>query len=450
MGRLRVKILIAIAMLTVMCSTISVPWPALGQVQTNNAITDVDGILVGHSTNAAGSVGTTVVYAPDTAIGAFDVRGGWPITVETDLMDPKNLVQKVNAIVISGGGQVGLEPRTGVMRCLEERQEGFSVGVTAAEVVPIVPGAAINDVGRIGDTAKPTADDGYQACMTAADGPVTQGNVGAGTGAVAGGIKGGFGTASSNLGNGVWVGAAVAVGSYGRPWVPGSCVLHFARYAALGAEYGTYQPPSASECAAADGKLPVEVGNSVAVVATNFALSKAQAEKMAGIGQDGLARAITPSHTSLDGDPVFALSTGTLEVVGDCQANAPSLAPTVCAIVLNSIFAMAADTLSRAVNHAILEAQTVGAVKSYCDTFPSSCGQASAQAKDAALVGGVSGRSSVPDGAPGSVERSLVLTLMLLIGSAVLYKLAIRSRSSKADLRESPQVAVSHYGRGMK
>lgn len=446
MGRTRVRTFVAIAMLTVTCSTVAIPWPALAQA-TNNAITDVDGILVGHSTNAAGFVGSTVVYAPDGAIGAVDVRGGWPITVETDLMDPRNLVQKVNAVVISGGGQFGLEPRTGVMRCLEERQEGFSVGVTPAEVVPIVPGAAINDFGRIGESAKPTADNGYQACMTAADGTVAQGNVGAGTGAVAGGIKGGFGTASSNLGNGVWVGAAVAVGSYGRPWVPGSCVLHFSRYATLGAEYGTYEPPSAAECAAAGSKLPIEIGNSVAVVATNFALSKAQAQKMAGIGQDGLARAIRPSHTSLDGDAVFALSTGSLEAVGDCQAQAPHLLPIICAIVLNSIFSMAADTLSRAVNHAILEAQTVGAVKSYCDTFPSSCGQASAQAKDVTLVGGV---SSPPDGVPSGVRPLLVLTLMLLIGFAVLYQLSMRSRSSKADLRESPQVARSRTGRGMK
>jgi L-aminopeptidase/D-esterase-like protein len=274
------------------------------------------------------------------------------------------------------------------MRCLEERQEGFLVGITPAEVVPIVPGAAINDVGRIGSSAKPTADNGYQACMTAADGPVAQGNVGAATGAVAGGMKGGFGTASSNLGNGVWVGAAVVVGSYGRPWVPGTCALHFSRYTALGTEYGPYKTPTAPECASADGKLPVEVGNSVAVVATNFALSKAQAQKMAGIGQDGFARAIRPSHTSLDGDAVFALSTGTLEVVGDCQAQTPHLLPTVCAIVLNEIFAMAANTISRAVNHAVLKAKTVGTVKSYCDTFPTACSATSAQAE--VIVSGIS------------------------------------------------------------
>jgi L-aminopeptidase/D-esterase-like protein len=375
--------------------------PSTGQIAatrgtgTNNAITDVPGIELGHSTDRDGMTGATVIFAPDQAVGGVDVRGGWPGTVETDLLDPRNLVHRVNAIVLAGGSIFGLEARTGVMRCLEEQSEGFAVGFTPEQVVPIVPGAVIHDLARDDLKARPSAESGYEACTAAASGPVEQGNVGAGTGAVTGGFKTGFGTASADLGGGIIVGAAVAVGAVGLPFRSDTCEL-FVSYLEVDDEFGAYQRPSASECGASPRTAAQSVGGTIGVVATNVALDKAQAQKMAGIAQDGIARAVHPSHTLRDGDVAFALSTGSIDAAKQCLATTPGLTPTLCALVVNDVLAAAADAMSRAVVHAILAARSTDSAPSYCDAYGSGCASAGTS-KRAARLDRARGRTSTGD-----------------------------------------------------
>src|SRR5690625_211358 len=212
----------------------------------HNAITDVAGVEVGQyqETSDGAYTGTTVVLVRDGAVGGVDVRGSAPGTRETDLLDPINMVQEVQAIVLSGGSAYGLEASTGVMRWLEEEGIGHPVGPD--RVVPIVPSAILFDLGFGGDwTRRPDADFGYQAAENAESGPVAQGNVGAGTGATAGGgIKGGLGTASVVLENGITVGAIVAVNPAGRPHNPETGEL-YARWLALDGEFGDLRRPSA-------------------------------------------------------------------------------------------------------------------------------------------------------------------------------------------------------------
>ena len=201
-----------------------------------NAITDVPGIEVGQFTSRVHLTGTTVVLARSGAVAGVDVRGSAPGTRETDLLNPINLVEQVQAVVLSGGSAYGLATADGVMHCLEDQGIGFPVDKT--NVVPIVPAAVLYDLGRCGTdfSRRPGAYAGHQACTTAGGGPVAQGNVGAGTGAFAGDIKGGIGTASTDLGDGVMVGALVAVNSYGSVYNPNTGELYGA-YLELGDEF---------------------------------------------------------------------------------------------------------------------------------------------------------------------------------------------------------------------
>jgi L-aminopeptidase/D-esterase-like protein len=262
-------------------------------------------------------------------------------------MRPDNLVEAMNAIVLSGGSAFGLATASGVMRCLEGRGIGFPVG--GGNVVPIAPTAVSSDRATCGGPApwRPDFSAGVQACQAATDGPVAQGNVGAGAGAVAGGVKGGLGTASVVLPDGVVVGALVAVNSEGAPY-DASGDLHAARLA-LGNEFAGLTPaggPANSLPPNAAGG-PMRSGTNV-VVATNVQLTKSQATRIAEMADDGVARAINPAHTVGDSDTLFVLGTArvALAALGDEGA------------AVTQIGTAAANAVSRAIAHALLNARS--------------------------------------------------------------------------------------------
>lgn len=275
---------------------------ANGAVGTTGTITDVPGLRVGHQQKSDGGwlSGVTVVLPPPGTVGSVDVRGGGPGTHEIDALDPTTLVATVDAVVLTGGSAYGLVTAHGVQRWCEEQGRGFEV---TGGVVPIVPAAAIFDLGRGGDfSARPDADMGYAAAAAAGaqkDGhDVERGNVGAGTGAVMGRgtFKGGVGTASVTLDNGVVVGALAIVNAVGLPWATSP------------------QQDSAAEAKAEQGAAPERaappLNTTLVVVATNAALDVAECKRTASASHAGLARALNPSHTLADGDTVFCLATG--------------------------------------------------------------------------------------------------------------------------------------------
>jgi len=329
-----------------------------------NTLTDVAGLRVGHYHRVGGGwlTGTTVVLAPpDGAVGGVDVRGGGPGTRETDLLDPRNLVERVHAVVLTGGSAYGLAAATGVVERLADAGIGFPVGAGHGQVVPIVPGAVIFDLGRGGDfRATPGAEFGAAAYDAASDGPVPLGTVGAGAGAVAGGLKGGVGSASAVLDDGSTVAALAVVNAVGSTVDPGSGELYGVRFGLPG-EFDGLRAPDEDERAAA----LVATGHSardpfhttIGVVATDVALTKAQCQKLAGIGHDGMARAIRPVHSMFDGDTVFALATG----------GRPGLDP----VAFNALLAAAADVFTRAVVHGMLAATGAGGYRAYAEVYPS-------------------------------------------------------------------------------
>ncbi len=299
-------------------------------------ITDVPGVRVGHHTLADRPTGCTVILIDgEGAVGGVSQRGGAPGTRETDLLQTSQLVERVNAVVLSGGSAFGLAAADGVMRYLEERKVGYKTG---AGVVPIVPAAILYDLGFGGDARiRPTADCGYRAASGASSTAVTEGNVGAGAGATVGKLggrtpagrrtpmKAGIGSASISLANGLVVGAIVAVNAVGDIIDPtNGQVVAGARNAdgtladarRILRENPAPAPPRPGE------------NTTIAVVATNARLTKEQANRLALMADDGLARAINPSHTIGDGDTVFALATGSwtgnpnMTVVGGLAAEA--------------------------------------------------------------------------------------------------------------------------------
>jgi putative pantetheine hydrolase len=314
--------------------------------------------------------GTTVVLAPDAgAVAGVDVRGGAPGTRETDLLDPRNLVDRVNAVVLSGGSAFGLASADGVMRSLYAAGLGWSMG-EPGEVVPIVPAAVLFDLGRGGSFGNaPGATDGEAAVRAASGAVVEQGCVGAGTGARAGGLKGGVGSASAVLEDGSTVAALVAVNALGAPYDEVTGELLAVRHG-LGDEFSHVGAPSAAElevararAAAAYEDQPIRPGMAtvIGVIATDVTLTKAQCQKVSGLGHDGLARALNPVHTLLDGDTLFTIATG--------ERATPDLPG------LHALMVAAGECVTRAVGHAMLEATSVsnGVVdlRSYRDAFPS-------------------------------------------------------------------------------
>ncbi|HEX6968207.1 MAG TPA: P1 family peptidase [Micromonosporaceae bacterium] len=345
--------------------------PAAARPGPTNTLTDVAGLKVGHHhrIGAGWLTGTTVVVAPpEGAVAGVDVRGGGPGTRETDLLDPRNLVERVHAVVLGGGSAYGLAAATGVMERLADAGVGFRVGTGPDEVVPIVPAAVVFDLGRGGRfRATPDARFGAAAYDSASAGPVPLGTVGAGTGALAGGIKGGVGSASAILPDGVTVAALVVVNAVGSTFDPRTGELYGIRFGLPG-EFAGVAAPTPGEVDAA-AKIVVggartggfggrDVFNTtIGVVATDAMLSKAQCQKLAGVAHDGMARAVRPVHSMFDGDTVFALATGTRHT-----PEQPAF---------NELLAAAADVFSRAVAHAMLAADGVGGAPTYAELFPS-------------------------------------------------------------------------------
>ncbi|MFF8032433.1 MULTISPECIES: P1 family peptidase [unclassified Streptomyces] len=324
---------------------------------TADALTDVAGLRVGHATRTGDGwlTGTTVVLAPEGgAVAAVDVRGGGPGTKETDALDPRNLVQRAEAIVLTGGSAYGLDAASGVMAWLEERGRGVRVGPDPAHVVPVVPAACVFDLGRGGDfRARPDAATGRAAVEAAAasepGAPVPQGCVGAGTGAVAGQLKGGIGTASTVLESGVTVAALVVANAAGSVVDGETGVLYGELF------QGRVRYPDAEVHRAALRRLaqaagrnaPPPLNTTLAVVATDAGLSKAQAQKLAGTAHDGIARAVRPVHLLSDGDTVFTLATG--------QRPLDAADP----LALNEVLAAGADLVTRAIVRAVRAAGPV-------------------------------------------------------------------------------------------
>ncbi|MEV5874386.1 P1 family peptidase [Streptomyces sp. NPDC052101] len=337
---------------------------------TVDAITDVAGVRVGHATRTGDGwlTGTTVVLTPDGgAVVAVDVRGGGPGTKETDALDPRNVVDRVDAVVLTGGSAYGLDAASGVMAWLEEQRRGVRVGPDPAHVVPVVPAACVFDLGRGGEfRARPDAETGRAAVAAAAasapGAPVAQGCVGAGTGAVAGRIKGGVGTASTTLDSGTTVAALAVVNAAGSVIEPETGSL----YGELCQGRVEYPEERVHEAArrrldeAAARNAPPPLNTTLAVVATDAKLSKAQAQKLAGTAHDGIARAVRPVHLMHDGDTVFALATG-----------ARSLAEHP--MQLNEILAAGADVVTRAIVRGVRAAESVdgpgGAWPSYRELY---------------------------------------------------------------------------------
>jgi len=330
----------------------------------SKGLTEVEGLKVGHVTLSERPTGCTVVIVDGEGVpGGVAQRGGAPGTRETDLLDPRNLVDKVNAIVLSGGSAFGLDAAQGVVRYLEERKIGWSVG--PAVVVPIVPAAILFDLGFGGDPKiRPTADCGYKAAGLASDGAVAEGNVGAGAGATLGKVagrersmKGGIGTAAIRLPNGLVVAALAAVNAVGDVIDP-----------TTGQVVAGVRTPDGRSLADArkllrDGSLmkaaaPRAAENTtIAVVATNARFTKTEVNRIALMADAGLARALSPSHTIGDGDTVFALATGRWS--GQVDASI--------------VGALAADALAEAIVRAAAQTQGLGGLPSARDlgTVPS-------------------------------------------------------------------------------
>lgn len=279
-----------------------------------NLITDVPGLKVGQAQDVAVRTGVTVILPDERAVASCDVRGGAPGTRETDALAPENLVEAVDAVVLSGGSVYGLAAADGVVTWLGARGRGFGL-VAGIPKSPVVPGAILFDVANGGDKrwgeAPPYRDLG-RAAAAAADLDFALGTAGAGYGAMAGGLKGGTGSASVVTTDGYTVGAVVGVNSWGSVIAPGGRTFWAAPFE-LDGEFGDLGPGglSAGPDQWGSAKRPTETRNTtIACVATDAILTPAQAKRFAVMAQDGLARAIRPIHAPFDGDVVFAISTG--------------------------------------------------------------------------------------------------------------------------------------------
>lgn len=346
-----------------------------------NALTDVGGIRVGHhhrldpdaSLGAGWACGVTVVLTPPGTVGAVDCRGGAPGTRETDLLDPANTVRYVDAVLLAGGSAYGLAAADGVMRWLEERDRGVAMD---GGVVPIVPAAVIFDLPVGGWDCRPTAEFGYQACEAAhgSDGPaLAEGTVGAGVGARAGVLKGGVGTASTVLPSGVTVGALAVANAAGEvvdrttglPWMADAIT-----------RLGLRPPPAAELDALASlpssSPLTNPLNTVIAVVATDAALSAAACRRIAVCAHDGLARSVRPAHTPVDGDTVFALATGAVEIPPPADAPAAFSPETK---LVTEVGAAAADCLAEAVLAGVLAAESIAGIPTYRGLLPGAFGQ---------------------------------------------------------------------------
>jgi len=321
-------------------------------VVSAQGLTAVAGIKVGHHTLAARPTGCTVILIEGGAVGGVDVRGGAPGTRETDLLRSENSVQRVHAVVLSGGSAFGLDAAAGTVRYLDERHIGFAVGTNR---VPIVPSAILYDLG-VGDdpSIRPGPECGYEAARSATNSPPTEGNVGAGAGATVGKLRGmdramksGVGTASITLDNGITIAALVVVNAIGDVIDPNTnAVVAGVRTIDGSSLLDARELLRDNAVAGRSGE-----NTTIAVVATNAAFSKAEVNKIAQMAHDGLARTIYPVHTPFDGDAVFSLATGTH------QESATVLV----------VGALAADVLAEAVLRAVRAANGIPGLPAAAD-----------------------------------------------------------------------------------
>lgn len=312
-------------------------------------ITDVEGIKVGHSQSNEGMTGCTVVICEDGATAGVDVRGSAPGTRETDLLNAEKMVNKIHAVLLSGGSAFGLDAAGGVMKFLEDKKIGFDVGVTK---VPIVSGAVIFDL-DIGDyTIRPDFNMGYSAAKNAKEEEGSQGNIGCGMGATVGKIlgpeysmKSGIGSASMNIGK-LWVGAIIAVNSFGDVYNYETNNILAGAYDYKNKKLLNSYKIMKEEKKSKDFSMK---NTTIGVVATNGILSKPEANKVAQMAQNGLARSINPIHTMYDGDTIFTMSTG--KIKSD----------------VNLIGTLSSEVVSRAITNAILSTNSYKNILSYED-----------------------------------------------------------------------------------
>ncbi len=330
-----------------------------------NLITDVDGILVGNAHDDVVRSGTTVIFPKNRAVAGGDVRGGGPGTRETDALDPANLVDAVDAIVLSGGSVFGLDAASAVVAALGAKGRGFTLAGEMAS--PVVPAAILFDLANGGDKSWGESPPYHQLGRKALDAvgqDFSLGNFGAGYGAIAGAYKGGLGSASAVTPEGLQVGALVAANPLGSPVLPGSNALWPWALEQDG-EFGGARP--GVDAGAPDLSLPSDTkfgspqsanaNTTIGVVATNADLTPAEAKRIAMMAQDGYARSIRPIHTPFDGDTVFALATGS-KAIGEMRA-----------FDVAQIGALAADCMARAVARAVYAAETLGEMRSYRAVF---------------------------------------------------------------------------------
>jgi L-aminopeptidase/D-esterase-like protein len=317
----------------------------------SDGVTGVPGIRVGHYTDRDAATGCTVVLCEEGAVGGVDVRGAAPGTRETDLLRPSNLVSEVHAVLLSGGSAFGLDAAGGVMRYLEERGVGFGFGEYP---IPIVPAAILFDLGLIDGSVRPGPDEGYAACLNAADGPVAEGSVGAGTGATVGkllgmdrAVKGGIGTDLVELGDGTVVGAIVAVNALGGVFDPDTGqVVAGPR---TGEGIAMHDSLELIVSPGFRGAQSAASGNTtIGIVATNSRLDVEQANKLAQVAHDGLAMTVRPAHTMRDGDTMFGLATGTDDGRVD----------------MDRLCAATALSVSRSIVRAVVRAEGIGGIPS--------------------------------------------------------------------------------------
>lgn len=333
----------------------------------HGCVTEVPGVRVGHTQRVGRGwrTGTTVLLFPEGTVASVDVRGGGPGTRETDLLHPTATMPTIHAICLTGGSAFGLAAAGGVMQFLEQRGIGFAVGTEPAHVVPIVPGAVIFDLGRGGAFGnRPDHSFGQKAAAAARARPFPNGAIGAGVGARARGLQGGVGTASRTLPNGTVVAALAVVNAAGSvidpatglPYMPGSTRLRRPSPAdrdALRAHLAAAVPP---------------LNTTIGVVVTTAALSKAECNKLASVAHDGLARAVRPVHSMLDGDTIFGCATGREALDEQVQQLTAERSRMVW---LNALLEAGADCFATACTNAVVMAHATGSDPAYRDLCPS-------------------------------------------------------------------------------
>ena len=312
-----------------------------------NAITSIEGIKVGHAQDEQGLTGCTVILCEDGAVGGMDQRGNATSSRQVDAMRPSHIVEKVHGVMLAGGSAFGLDTASGAMRYLEEKGIGFEYGPAR---IPTVPTAILFDLRLSGDTARPDAEMGYQACLNASNTAPAEGNQGAGSGATVGKIlgmkramKSGIGTAAIEIGEGVIVGAIVAVNAFGDVVDPSSGEI------VAGARSNEGDALFADTLkvmrALVGQKLTERMSDDntvIGVVATNAEFNKIEVTKLAQMSQNGVVRTIRPAHTTGDGDTMFALATGQVKAE------------------VNIVGAYAAQVVSEAILRAVRAAESVG------------------------------------------------------------------------------------------